>query len=126
VIIPFVGLAIVILVGTRSPGQVDPTGKWKECLQSLTWDGNSSINLAPQGYCTGVFIGTRVTTHPLSKTFMPSSTRSIPEYSHERRLQTVITEKAIIDAAHNMLIRVGPVTVGRIPPGLPDAVRTWD
>jgi hypothetical protein len=64
-------------VGTCSPGRVDPTGKWKECLQSLTWDGNSSVNLASQGHCMGVFIGTRVTTRPLSKTFMPSSTRSI-------------------------------------------------
>jgi hypothetical protein len=65
-------------VGTCSPGQVDPRGKWKECLQSLTWDGNSSINLASQGHCMREFIGTRVTTRPLSKTFMPSSTRSIP------------------------------------------------
>jgi hypothetical protein len=59
-------------------GKLIPTGKWKECLQSLTWEGNSSVNLASQGHCMGVFIGTRVTTRPLSKTFMPSSTRSIP------------------------------------------------
>jgi hypothetical protein len=72
------GEGVVTPVGTCSPGQVDPTGKWKECLQILTWDGNSSINLASQGHYTGVFIGTRVTTRPLSKTFMPSSTRSIP------------------------------------------------
>jgi hypothetical protein len=65
-------------VGTCSPGQVDPTGKWKGCMQSLTWDGNSSVNLASQGHCTGVFIGTRVTIRPLSKTFVPSSTQSIP------------------------------------------------
>jgi hypothetical protein len=65
-------------VGTCSPGQVDPTRKWRGCMQSLTWDGNSSVNLASQGHSTGVFIGTRVTIRPLSKTFMPSSTRSIP------------------------------------------------
>jgi hypothetical protein len=32
-------------VGTCSPGQVDPTGKWKEYLQSLSWDGKSFVNL---------------------------------------------------------------------------------
>jgi hypothetical protein len=65
-------------VGTCSPRQVDPTGKWKECKQSLTWDGNSSVNLASQGHYTRVFIGTQVAARPLLKTFMPSSTRSIP------------------------------------------------
>jgi hypothetical protein len=50
----------------------------KNASKGLTWDVNSSVNLASQGHCTGVFIGTRATTRPLSKTFMPSSTRSIP------------------------------------------------
>jgi hypothetical protein len=57
---------------------------------------------------------------------MPLGTQLSPKYSHERRLQTVITEKAITDVACNMLIRAGPVTVGRIPLGPPDAMRTWD
>jgi hypothetical protein len=48
-----------------------------------------------------------------------------PEYSHERGLQSVITEKAITDAARNMFIRVGPIVVGRILLGTFDAVRTW-
>jgi hypothetical protein len=39
-------------------GQVDPTGEWRECLQSSTGNDNSSVNLATQGHCTGVFIGT--------------------------------------------------------------------
>jgi hypothetical protein len=47
-------------VGTRLPLRVDPTGVWKECLQGSMGSGNSSVNLPPQGYCTGVFIGTRV------------------------------------------------------------------
>jgi hypothetical protein len=47
-------------VGTCSPGQDDPTGKWKEYKQGLTRDGNCSINLASQGHYTGVFIGARV------------------------------------------------------------------
>jgi hypothetical protein len=46
------------------------------------------------------------------------------EYSPKGRLQTVIIEKAIIDEARNMLIPVGPVTVGRIPLGLPNTMRT--
>jgi hypothetical protein len=50
------------LVGTCLPGQVDSTGEWRECLQSSTGNDNSSVNLATQGHCTGVFIGTRVTT----------------------------------------------------------------
>jgi hypothetical protein len=66
-------------VGTCSPGQVDPTGMWKEYRQSSSRDGNNFVDLASQGHCTGVFIGTRVTICPLSKTFMPSSTRSIPK-----------------------------------------------
>jgi hypothetical protein len=53
-------------------------GKWKECKESLTWDGKSSVNLPSQGHCTRVFIGTQVATHPLLKTFMPLSTRSVP------------------------------------------------
>jgi hypothetical protein len=32
-------------VGTCSPVQVDPTGKWKEYWQSLSWYGNSFVNL---------------------------------------------------------------------------------
>jgi hypothetical protein len=34
-----------LTVGTCSPGQVDPTGKWKEYWQSLSWDGKSFVNL---------------------------------------------------------------------------------
>jgi hypothetical protein len=49
-------------VGTRSGEQVDPTGEWKNCLQGSTGNGNSSVNLPPQGYFTGVFIGARVPT----------------------------------------------------------------
>jgi hypothetical protein len=59
-------------------------GEWKECKQSLMWDGKSSVNLASHGHCTGVFIGTRAATRPLSKTFMPSSTLSVPRiFPHE-------------------------------------------
>jgi hypothetical protein len=60
----------------------------------------------------GVFIGTQVTTHPLSKTFMPSSARFIPRIFPRGGLQSVITVKAITNAARNTRILVGPVTVG--------------
>jgi hypothetical protein len=45
-----------------------------------------------------------------------------PEYSHEGRLQTVITVEAIIDTARNVLILAAPVTMGRILHGPPGAV----
>jgi hypothetical protein len=81
--------------------QVDPTGKWKECKQSLTWDDNCSVHLAPQGHCTGVFIGTRVSNVPRQGRLCPQVLGLSPEYSHKGRLQTVITEK---------LLQIRPVT----------------
>jgi hypothetical protein len=115
-----------VFVGTSFSGHVDPMGKWRECLQSSTGNGNSSVNLASQGHCTGVFIGTRVTTVLWQGRLCPQALGLSPEYSHKRRLQTVIIEKAITDATRNMLIRAGPVTVGQIPHGPLDAMRTWD
>jgi hypothetical protein len=73
-------------VGTCSPGQVDPTGKWKECKQSLVWDGNCSINLASQGRCTGVFIGTRVSNAPRQGRLYHRVPGLSPEYSYKGRL----------------------------------------
>jgi hypothetical protein len=113
-------------VGTRLSWQVDPTGEWRECLQSSTGNGSSSVNLASQGHCTGVFIGTRVSTVLWQGRLCPRVPRLSSEYSLKGRLQTVITEKAITDEARNMLNRAGPVTVGRIPHGPPYKVRTWD
>jgi hypothetical protein len=52
---------------------------------------------------------------------MPSGTRTILRIFSQGRLQTVITNEA-----RNMLIRAGPVTVGRILHGPPDAMRMWD
>jgi hypothetical protein len=49
---------LILFVGTRLFGQVDPTGEWGECLQSPARNDNSFVNLASQGHCTGVFIGT--------------------------------------------------------------------
>jgi hypothetical protein len=52
-------------VGTCSPGQVDPTGEWKECKQGLTRDGDCSVNPASLGHYTGVFIGAQVSNVPM-------------------------------------------------------------
>jgi hypothetical protein len=54
----------------------------------------------------------------------PREPRVSLEYSPKGRLQSLITEKAITDEACNMLIHAGPVTVGRIPLGLPDPMST--
>jgi hypothetical protein len=80
---------------------VDPTGKWKECKQSLTWDDICSVNLASQGHYTGVFIGTRVSNVPRQGRLCPRVPGLSPEYSHKGGLQTVITEK---------LLQIRPVT----------------
>jgi hypothetical protein len=75
----------------------------------------------------GVFIGTRVAARPLSKTFICPRVHGLsPEYSHEGRLQTVITVKAITNAVCNALILAGPVTLGRIPCGPSRAVTKWE
>jgi hypothetical protein len=45
-------------VGTCSPVQVDPTGGgYGNVNRIFVRDGNSSVNLASQGHCAGVFIG---------------------------------------------------------------------
>jgi hypothetical protein len=95
-------------------------------LQSSTGNDNSLVNMASQGHCTGVFIGTRMSTVLWQGRLCPRVPGLSPEYSHKGRLQTVITEKAITDEARNTLIRAGPVTVGRIPHGPPGVMRTWD
>jgi hypothetical protein len=110
-------------VGTRSGERVDPTGEWRKCLQSSTGNDNSSVNLPPQGYCTGVFIGARVPTALKQGRLYPREPRVSSEYSPKGRLQTVITEKAITYEARNTFIPAGPVTVGRIPLGLSDPMR---
>jgi hypothetical protein len=51
-------LAITNLcVGTCSPVQADPTGECSNANRVLARYGNSSVNLASQGHCAGVFIG---------------------------------------------------------------------
>jgi hypothetical protein len=47
----------VFPVGTCSPVQVDLTGECSDVDRVFARDGNSSVNLASQGHCAGVFIG---------------------------------------------------------------------
>jgi hypothetical protein len=44
-------------VGTCYQVQGDPTGVCSDVNRVLARDGNSSVNLASQGHCAGVFIG---------------------------------------------------------------------
>jgi hypothetical protein len=44
-------------VGTCSLVQGDPTGECSDVNRVLARNGNSSVNLASQGHCAGVFIG---------------------------------------------------------------------
>jgi hypothetical protein len=44
-------------VGTCSLVKGEPTGVCSDVNMVLARDGNSSVNLASQGHCAGVFIG---------------------------------------------------------------------
>jgi hypothetical protein len=48
---------VVESVGTCSLVQGDPTGVCSDVNRVLAQGGNSSVNLASQGHCAGVFIG---------------------------------------------------------------------
>jgi hypothetical protein len=48
---------VVESVGTCSLVQGDPTGVCSDVNRVLTRDGKSSVHLASQGHCAGVFIG---------------------------------------------------------------------
>jgi hypothetical protein len=55
---------VLKIVGTCSLVQGDPTGVRSDVNRVVARDGNSSVNLAPQGHCAGVFIGVRVPSGP--------------------------------------------------------------
>jgi hypothetical protein len=50
-------LGRLVTVGTCSQLQGDPTRVNSDVNRVLAQDGNSSVNLASQGHCAGVFIG---------------------------------------------------------------------
>jgi hypothetical protein len=47
----------LLFVGTCYQVQGDPTGVRVDVNRVLARDGKSSVNLASQGHCAGVFIG---------------------------------------------------------------------
>jgi hypothetical protein len=55
---------------------------------------------------------------------VPSGTWTIPGIFPLRSVTDGHYRKAITNRAHNTLLRVGPVTMGRIPRGAPGRVRT--
>jgi hypothetical protein len=57
---------------------------------------------------------------------MPSGTRTILRIFPQWEVTDRHYEKAITDETRNMLVRAGPVTVGRIPRGPPGEMRTRD
>ena len=50
-------LVKISTVGTCSLVQGNPTGVCSDVNRVLARDGNSSVDLASQGHCAGVFIG---------------------------------------------------------------------
>jgi hypothetical protein len=54
----------LVVVGTCSLVQGDPTGVWSDVNRVFARDDNSSVNLASQGHCAGVFIGIQVPSVP--------------------------------------------------------------
>jgi hypothetical protein len=114
----FVARTVGANVGTCSPGQVDPMGEWKGCKQSLTRDGNCSVNLASQGHCTGVFIGTRVSNVPRQGRLCPRVPGLSPKYSHKGGLQTIITEKLLQMRLVTCLSTRGPLQWAEFHVGL--------
>jgi hypothetical protein len=113
------------MLGTFPSGQVNPTGEREVCLQGLVRNAKSFSHYC-YGHYTGVFISTRAAACPLSKTFMPSSTRFIPRIFQRGEVTISHYGKAITDMALNPLIFAGPITMGRIPHGPPGVVTTWE
>jgi hypothetical protein len=68
---------------TCSLGQVDPMGVSENANKVHSRDGNCSVNLASQGHCTGVFIGTRATNVPRQGRLCPRVPGLSLEYSHK-------------------------------------------
>jgi hypothetical protein len=80
--------------------------------------GNSFVNLASQGHCTGVFIGTRASNVPRQGRLCPRVPRLSLEYSHKGGLQTVITEKLLQMRPITYLSTWGPLQWAEFHVGL--------
>jgi hypothetical protein len=71
------------------------------------------VNLLMLGHSTRVFIGTRGAACPCQRHLDPRVPDLSPEYSHEGRLQTVITVNFITDTAQITHVHAGPNSVGQ-------------
>jgi hypothetical protein len=86
-------------------------------LQSLIRDVKSLDDLSVPGHSTGVFIGTRGAACPCQRHLDPRVPGLSLEYSHEGRLQTVITIDFITYTALITHIHAGPNSMGRTAHG---------
>jgi hypothetical protein len=92
-------------------------------LQGLTRYTKSFVNLHVPGHSTGVFIGARESACPCQRHLDPRVPGLSLEYSHEGRLQTVITVNFITDTALITYVHAGPNSMGQIAHGPPSVVR---
>jgi hypothetical protein len=92
----------------------------------LTQDVKSHVNLPMLGHSTGGFIGTRGIAYPCQKHLDLRVPGLSLEYSHEGRLQTVITVYFITDTAQFTHAHVGPSFVGQTVHGPLFVVREWE
>jgi hypothetical protein len=87
----------------------------------LTWGVKATIFLSLLWHSTGVFICTRGTVRPFQGHLDPRLPSLSLEYSHEGRLQRVITTYFITDTAQPTLLTrgpdAGPCYMGRIVHG---------
>jgi hypothetical protein len=91
-----------------------------------TRDVKSHVNPLVPGHNTRVFIGTRGDACPCQRHLDPRVPGLSPEYSHEGRLQTVITVNFITDTVQITHVHVGPNSVGRTVHGPLSVVRKWE
>jgi hypothetical protein len=92
----------------------------------LTQGVKSHDNLPVLWHNTGVFIGTRGVACPCQRHLDPRLPGLSPEYSHEGRLQTVITIHFITDTAQPTHAHTGPSFVGQTVHGPLPALRKWE
>jgi hypothetical protein len=86
----------------------------------------SHVNLPVLWHSMGVFIGTRGVACPCQRHLDPRVPGLSPEYSHEGRLQPVITIYFITDAAQLTHAHAGPSFVGRTIHGPLPVLRKWE
>ena len=90
-----------------------------------TRDGNSSLKFSLSRALYGGIYRCLSAQRLHVRTLVPSGTWIIPRIFPQGRVTDCHYRKAITNWARNTLLNAGPVTMGRIPHGPPDLVRTW-